>query len=141
MTIADCRRTRPRASGRGRRSALIAGAEPSIRQLVRTVLEIGGFRVVEAGSSVEVRERLTGAERAPQVIVLDVSLPNFSGLSTLSYVRAETRLARVPVIVLTGLSEPPDHRQFLAAGASAVIAKPFSAQGLLNLAAQFARPA
>src|SRR3954447_25790804 len=74
MKLAECRRGRPRASGRGRCSALIAGADAPIRQLVRTVLEIGGFRVVEAGSSFEVRERLAAAERPPRVIVVDVSL-------------------------------------------------------------------
>src|SRR3954463_14579311 len=110
MTLAECRRGRPRASGRGRRSALIAGADPLIRQLVRTVLEIGGFRVVEAASSLEVRERLTGAERAPQVLVLDVSLPRFSGLPILSYVRGEARLAHVPVLVLAGFAESTEHR-------------------------------
>ena len=141
MNVAECRRTRPRSSGRGRPSAVIAGADPAIRQLVRTVLEIGGFRVVEAGSSSEVREHLTSAEREPQVIVVDVSLPNFSGLPVLSYVREESRLVHVPVIVLSGLAEPPEQRAFLDAGASAVIAKPFSAQGLLTLATQFARAA
>ena len=139
--VAEPRRGRPRGPGRGRRSALVAGADQSIRQLVRTVLEIGGFRVVEAGSQAELRERLAGAERAPQVIVVDVSLPTFSGLPTLSYVRGEARLAHVPVIVLTAYAEPPDHQHFLDAGATTVIAKPFSAQGLLNLAAQLTRTA
>ena len=126
-------------SALGRRCALIAGADPSIRQLVRTVLEIGGFRATEAASHAEVLGQLGDADRLPQVVILDVSLPNFAGLATLGHIRRDTHLRRLPVIVLTAFADPPEHRQFLECGASAVITKPFSSQGLLNLATQFAR--
>src|SRR5512138_2896659 len=81
--VAESQRRRTRGSPAGRRCALIAGADPSIRQLVRTVLEIGGFQVIEAASHEDVRARLAAAERIPQVVILDVSLPNFAGLPTL----------------------------------------------------------
>jgi len=122
----------------GRRCALIAGAEPSIRQLLRTVLEIGGFDVSEAASHAEVIGRLAASQRLPQVVILDVMHPAFSGLTTLAYLRRESHLAHLPVVVLTSFADPPEQRQLLQCGASAVITKPFSSQRLVNLVSQYA---
>lgn len=136
--MAEVRRGRSSALPRARRSALIGGADPSIRQLLRTVLEIGGFQVAEAGSHGEVLERLAAPDHVPHLVVLDVSLPAFAGLPTLHQVRQRAHLRDLPIVVLTSFAEPPDHQQFLECGASAVLAKPFSSQRLLNLATQFA---
>jgi CheY-like chemotaxis protein len=114
---------------------MIAGVDPAIRQLLRTVLEIGGYDVVEAGSQGDVLARLTvsATGHVPDVVILDVQLPNFSGLATLSYLRREARLSSVPVIVLTSYSDAPEHARFSQSGASAVITKPFSSTRLLHL--------
>jgi CheY-like chemotaxis protein len=117
---------------------LIAGTDPSIRQLLRTVLEIGGFQVSEAASHAEVMGRLAAGDRLPQVIILDVLQPAFSGITTLTYLRRESHLAHLPVVVLTSFADPPEQQQFLQCGASAVITKPFSSQRLLNLVSQYA---
>jgi CheY-like chemotaxis protein len=120
--------------GRERYCALIAGADPAIRQLLRTVLEIGGFDVVEAVSQGDVLGRLASAarERTPDVVILDVLLPSFSGLATLSYLRREPRLSSVPVVVLTSFTDAPEHARFSQSGATAVITKPFSSTRLLH---------
>jgi CheY-like chemotaxis protein len=115
-----------------RRYALIAGADAGIRQLLRTVLEIGDFEVVEAGNQGEVLARLASNDRAPDVVILDVLLPTFSGLATLSYLCREPRLARVPVVVLTSFTDAPDHARFSQSGATAVMSKPFSSTRLLS---------
>jgi CheY-like chemotaxis protein len=118
--------------GRSRRCALVAGADASIRQLLRTVLEIGDFDVFEAPSQGEVLARLS-SERVPDVVILDVLLPTFSGLATLSYLRREPRVAHVPVIVLTSFSDGPEHARFSQSGATAVMTKPFSSTRLLRM--------
>jgi CheY-like chemotaxis protein len=122
------------ASERGSRSrcALVAGADAQIRQLLRTVLEIGEFDVVEAASQGEVLSRLTSAQRTPDVVILDVALPHFSGLATLSFMRREPKLCDIPVVVLTSFSDPPEHARFRQSGATAVMTKPFSSQRLLE---------
>jgi CheY-like chemotaxis protein len=135
--VNESRHARSKAAAVGRRCALIAGADPSIRQLLRTVLEIGGFDVLEAASQSEVLGRLATTTRMPHVVIVDVLLPSFSGLSTLAYLRRDPRLARVPVIVLSSYAEPPEQQQFLQSGASAVVTKPFSSQRLLDLIHQF----
>jgi CheY-like chemotaxis protein len=117
----------------GKRCALIAGADTSIRQLLRTVLEIGGFDVAEASSQGEVLSRLASSAGAPDVVILDVLLPSFSGIATLSYLRREPRVAHVPVVVLTSFGDPPEHARFTQSGASAVMTKPFSSTRLLRV--------
>jgi CheY-like chemotaxis protein len=121
-----------------RRCALVAGADPAIRQLLRTVLDIGGFDVVEAASQGEVLSRLATPGRLPSVVILDVLLPNFSGLATLSYLRREPRLVHIPVIVLTSFGDEPEHARLRQSGATLVITKPFSSQRLLATIDQLA---
>lgn len=119
-------------SAPGSHCALIAGADSQIRQLLRTVLEIGGFDVVEASTQGEVLSRLSMLPRAPHVVILDVALPHFSGLATLSFMRREPRLCNVPVVVLTSFADPPEQHRFRQSGATAVVSKPFSSQRLLE---------
>jgi CheY-like chemotaxis protein len=136
--VSEPRRGKGLSARIGRRCALVAGADLPIRQLLRTVLEIGGFEVVEAGSQAEVLGAMATATTMPQVIVLDVLLPTFSGLQTLAYLRRDPRLSEVPVVVLTSFADPPDHARFLQNGATAVMTKPFSSQRLLDLVQQMA---
>jgi DNA-binding response OmpR family regulator len=124
----------------GKRSALIAGADLSILQLVRMVLEFGDFDVTEAGSHGEALTRVDSADRPPHLVVLDVSLPDFAGLPTLRALRGEQHLTELPIIVLTALTDPPEHQPFLESGATVVVTKPFSSHGLLEVATQLARP-
>ncbi len=137
-TVGESRRGKSKRVRIGRRCALVAGADSSIRQLLRTVLEIAGFEVVEAASQPEVLARLAGAVQMPQVIVVDVLLPGFAGLQTVSYIRRDPRLADVPIIVLTSFGEQVEQQRFLQHGATRVLTKPFSSQRLLDLVTQIA---
>jgi chemosensory pili system protein ChpA (sensor histidine kinase/response regulator) len=136
--VVEPRRGKSKRARIGRRCALVAGADPSIRQLLRTVLEIGGLEVLEASSQAEVVGKLAGADGIPQVIVLDVSVPSFAGMQTLTFVRHDPRLIDVPVVVLTSFADPPEQARFLEQGATVVLSKPFSAQRLLDLVNQMA---
>jgi CheY-like chemotaxis protein len=132
-TVADPRRDKTKRAMIGRRCALVAGADPSIRQLLRTLLEIGGFEVVEAASDDELYAVLERGGRTPQVVVLDVLLPTFSAIHALSIIRDDQRLTTVPVVVLTSFADPPEQARFVQRGATAVLSKPFSSQRLLDM--------
>jgi CheY-like chemotaxis protein len=129
--LADAGRRSGARPAPGARCALIAGADPRIRLLLRTVLEVGGMEVVEATSQGEVLSWLAAAT-PPDVVILDVALPHFSGVATLSFMRRHPRLASVPVVVLTSFGDPPEHTRYRQSGATAVLSKPFSAQRLLE---------
>lgn len=90
----------------------------------------------------EARRRLAdyaqpAAGRLPDLVVLDLRLPDGSGLDLLRYIRANGRLAALPVVALTGLPLPQDKMQALSAGADLLI-KPNEFDGWLELVAGFA---
>ena len=66
--------------GRGGIRILVVDDQPNLRMLLRTTFEIIDVQVDEAGSAAEAMERL--AERTPDVIVLDVALPDVDGISS-----------------------------------------------------------
>jgi DNA-binding response OmpR family regulator len=105
---------------------LVADDDPDIRQLVRLRLERSGYAVVSANDGAEALE--LAASCHPDVAILDVAMPNLSGLEVTRALRE--RLITVPVILLTARARESDVREGGAAGADAYITKPFSPQEL-----------
>ena len=114
---------------------LVVDDQPTLRMLLRTTFEIIDVQVDEAGSAAEAMERL--AERTPDVIVLDVALPDVDGLSLCRRLRSQPATAEVPIVLLTGSSEASDE-EGRAAGADAFVHKPFSPLELLEIIEQVA---
>jgi CheY-like chemotaxis protein len=90
--------------------------------LVRTVLELEGFRVDSAGSSEQVLERLN--VRTPDLILMDVQLPGQDGLALTRQIKADPATAAIPIVALTAHAMPGDREQALAAGCIGYISKP-----------------
>ena len=104
---------------------LVCDDDPSLRELVRAVLG-PSYRFVEAADGVEA---LTLArEIRPDLIVLDVMLPELSGIEVLEALRLEEGLQAIPVIVITAWS----HAEVDAhvAGADRFVSKPFDPDDL-----------
>ena len=121
--------------GRGGIRILVIDDQPNLRMLLRTTFEIIDVQVDEAGSAAEAMQRL--AERTPDVIVLDVALPDVDGLSLCRRLRAQPSTAEVPIVLLTGSSDANDE-EGRAAGADAFVHKPFSPLELLEIIEQVA---
>jgi len=100
---------------------LVVDDAAEIRTLLRTYLEAEGMDVHEAGSGEEAI-RLT-ADLSPDVVLLDLGLPDLSGLDVLGRVRATSS---VYVIVVTARAEEVDKLVSLSLGADDYIVKPFS---------------
>jgi DNA-binding response OmpR family regulator len=90
------------------------------------LIQCGGYRVRLAKNLAEARERLAEAE--PDLIVLDIMLPDGSGLDFLQELR---RSADIPVLLLTALGEPSDTAKGLRAGGDDYLAKPYDNDELL----------
>lgn len=90
--------------------------------LVRTVLELEGFRVDSAGSSEQVLERLN--VRTPDLILMDVQLPGQDGLALTRQIKADAATAAIPIVALTAHAMAGDREQALAAGCIGYISKP-----------------
>lgn len=107
-------------------TALIIDDEAQIRRLLRLVLEAEGYRVLDAESG---RQGLTDvALRRPDVVLLDLGLPDMDGLAVLQRLR---EWSRVPVLILSVRAEPEDKVAALDAGADDYVTKPFESAELL----------
>ncbi|HET9921813.1 MAG TPA: response regulator transcription factor [Ktedonobacteraceae bacterium] len=104
---------------------LIVDDEPRIRDFVRMNLELEHYRVIEASNGLEALEQVR--EKLPDLVVLDVMMPEMDGFETL---RAIREVSTVPVIMLTVRQSEQDKIRGLDLGADDYIAKPFSPREL-----------
>jgi len=107
-------------------AVLIIDDEAQIRRLLRVTLEGGGYRVFEAGTGQE--GLVEAAQRRPDVIILDLGLPDVDGLETLKRVR---EWSQAPIIVLSVRESEDDKVAALDNGADDFVTKPFSTVELL----------
>jgi two-component system cell cycle response regulator DivK len=91
-------------------------------ELVRDVLHVHGFRTLEASSAQR------GVELArvhqPDVVLMDLKLPDADGVTALRSLRANPATASIPVVALTAFAMTTDRERFLAAGFEGYLTKP-----------------
>lgn len=110
---------------------LIADDEAHVVELVRVTLEDDRVRVVEASDGVSALAM--ASELEPELIFLDVNLPDVSGLEVCRRLRRDPELAGVRIVMLTAAAQQDDVARGLAAGANLYLTKPFSPVRLLSL--------
>src|SRR4051794_28828105 len=109
-----------------RSSVLVVDDELDVRTLIRLLLERAGLDVTEASSGREALRRLHQVR--PDLVILDVTMPDLDGWQTLERVRD---LSEVPVLMLTARAEELDKVRGLRSGADDYVTKPFGRQELL----------
>jgi DNA-binding response OmpR family regulator len=105
---------------------LIVDDEPRITEVVRAYLERDGFQVASASSGKQALER--AASYNPDLIILDLNLPDIDGLEVCRTIR---KTSSVPIIMLTGRGEEVDRIVGLELGADDYVTKPFSAREIV----------
>ncbi|HTO12975.1 MAG TPA: response regulator [Candidatus Binatia bacterium] len=110
---------------------LIADDEPHVVELVRVTLEDERVRIVEASDGAGALA--LAAELDPELIFLDVNLPDMSGLEVCRRLRKQVRTACAHIVMLTAAAQQDDVARGLAAGATHYLTKPFSPVRLLSL--------
>ncbi len=118
----------PMADQAGRRTVLVVDDEPTIAEIVSRYLERAGYAATTAADGLEAI-RVAG-ERRPDLVVLDVMLPELDGLEVLHRLR-EGDDGRTPVILLTAKGEQDDKLAGLRRGADDYVVKPFSPSELV----------
>ena len=106
--------------------ALVIDDEPQIRRLLRVTLEANGYRVFDAATGQDGVAQ--AAQRRPDVVLLDLGLPDLEGTEVLKRLR---EWSRVPVIVLSVRDREDDKVAALDAGADDYVTKPFNSAELL----------
>jgi putative two-component system response regulator len=113
---------------------LLVDDDPGLRMLLRTTFEVADIEVDEAESAAAARRRI--ARRKPDVIVLDVHMPGLDGLEFTAELKSDARTAAIPIVLLTGSGG--DDQRLEAAGADAMMRKPFGPLELLSLVERLA---
>jgi two-component system cell cycle response regulator DivK len=91
-------------------------------KLVREVLQAAGYRTLEAttgGRAVE-----SAIEHRPDLVLMDIQLPDIGGVEALARLRTDERTAAIPVLALTAQAMDGDRERFLAAGFDGYLSKP-----------------
>ena len=111
------------------RMILVADDDPDLRDILRSVLEPSGYRVVDAPDG----EAALKAVRAqtPDLVILDYMMPRLTGPEVCEQLRQDMVLRHVPIIMLTGKTEVHDKIHGINAGADDYLTKPFEPRELL----------
>ena len=120
------------------RTVLLVEDFDDSRFMMRQLLEMSGYRVVEAKDG---REAVDFARRVrPHVILMDLSLPEMDGISATRQIRKFDNLADVPIIAVTANERSEFQRAAFAAGCNEYITKPVDFDALDKVIGQFCAP-
>lgn len=118
-----------------RRRVLVADDEPHIGRIIKMKLENGPFDVELAFDGREALDALRAPSAAFDLVLLDLMMPELSGIDVLSAMRTELH-SDTPAIILTAAGQDEQERAALAHGANAFVTKPFSPKKLYALVAR-----
>lgn len=108
---------------------LIVDDSPTIRRMVAaSLLRLGDISFEEASNGLEAIEKL--ARETPNLMVLDLNMPDMHGLEVLQFVRAHAPYREIPIIVLTTRYDADSRKTALESGASRYLTKPFEPAAL-----------
>ena len=131
--VAIARRATARVPPRNgeRHSLLVVEDDPDLSNLLVEIFSVAGFEVRRAANRAQINAEIN-KPILPDLILLDIVLPDADGLQILSRLRAPPKVARMPGIMMTGKAEASDVKAGLAAGADGYVGKPFKMSALVS---------
>jgi CheY-like chemotaxis protein len=103
---------------------LIVDDNAANRKLTRDVLEFYGFGTLEATGGVE--GVAMAQEHVPDLVLMDIRMPDLSGTEALELLKEDSRTAQIPIVALTSSTMRGDEERFLAEGFDGYLQKPIS---------------
>ena len=117
----------------GERVLVVEDNEKNMK-LFRDVLSATGYQTLEATTGGEAVEMAT--EHAPDLVLMDIQMPDIDGVEALRRLRADQRTASLRVLAVTAQAMQGDREHFLAAGFDGYLSKPVNVQELLGTVRQ-----
>ena len=111
-------------------SVLVVDDDPLKRQLLRLILERAGFGVAEAADGAEALLSLNNT--VPDLMTLDVMMPQMDGFTVCERVRQNPETAELPIIIVSARADSGSVREGLAAGANRYLPQPVMPDKLLK---------
>ena len=103
---------------------VIVEDEPNTAEMFAEMMKIIGYRAYKSFGGTRALAMIS--EKKPAAVVLDIMMPDISGLEVLRFMRRDPRLAKIPVVIVSVKGMPSDIRNGLDAGASRYLTKPVS---------------
>ena len=113
---------------------LLVDDEASLRRLVTTTLATQSFEILEAARGDEALQLIW--DQHPRLVLLDINLPDMSGIEICRRVKNDPMLAHVKIVMLTAMATDKERSAAIAAGADRYITKPFSPLNLMDVVTQ-----
>lgn len=110
---------------------------PQNMRLVRKMLSLDGHEMIAADTGMQ-GIGLAESEK-PDLILMDINLPDLDGLKVTTRLKSEPALAHIPIIALTANAMHGDRERFLSAGCDGYLPKPLAKDDLLNTVKRFLR--
>jgi two-component system cell cycle response regulator DivK len=117
----------------GERILVVEDNEKNMK-LFRDVLVATGFRTLEATTGGEAVDM--ASEHTPDLVLMDIQLPDLDGVQALHRLRGNARTATIPVLALTAQAMRGDRERFLAEGFDGYVSKPVNVRELIGIVRQ-----
>jgi len=106
------------------KTVIVVEDEPDMAEMFAEMVRLMGLQVIKSHTGMRAIDLI--AEKKPSAVLLDMMMPDLSGLEILRHIHRDPRLSHIPVIVVSAKSLPSDIRKGLDAGASFYLTKPVS---------------
>lgn len=112
------------------KTVLIVEDEPDAAELFAVMMRVNGYNVIKMFCSTPAMKMI--AQVKPNAVIMDIMMPDVSGLEVLKFMRREESLKNIPVVVVSAKSAPEDIEAGLEAGASTYLTKPVAYLDLIH---------
>ena len=120
------------------KSVLIVEDNEYLRQILASILRLSGYEIVEAGNGAEAIEKAASAQ--PRLILLDLNLPDMTGINVAGSIKRNPPSAHIPIIACSAFSNGEGREESLRAGMVDYLQKPISAALIKAKIDQFILP-
>ena len=107
-----------------KKSIIVVEDEPDTAEMFAEMMELNGHRVLKSYGGAQAIHLIT--REKPDLVLLDIMMPDVSGLEVLRFMRRDPRLVHIPVVVVSAKNMPDDIQTGLEAGANLYLTKPVS---------------
>lgn len=105
-------------------------------KLVRDILQFKGYETIEAVTGHQGLD--LARQRKPDLILMDIQLPDINGIEALHIIRADAELAKTPVVAVSASVMPDEQQKIVASGFDAYITKPIDLKSFVATVEKFA---
>jgi CheY-like chemotaxis protein len=107
---------------------LVVDDEPDTTDMFAEMMQLNGYKVLKSYGGAQALHMV--AREKPDLVMLDIMMPDVTGLEVLRFMRRDPRLEHIPVLIVSAKSAPDDIQASLKAGANLYLTKPVSYRDL-----------